>query len=155
MTLSFWFVSFFDEQAVYLRFSHLSNFQPRFYIGSTSSTVLGREHTRFRKFTQVQQNKFVLAEVALRFWNKFDNFWMWSIFLLFTDNPNFWALEQALIQLWQPRLNTPFIDEFFRTHCTASLLFIASVRKFFPLAQTTLGINTKASSGDLLQPEVP
>ena len=81
--------SFFDEQAVYLRFSHLSNFQPKFYIGSTSSTVLDREDTRFRKFTQVQQNKFVLAEVALRCWNKFDNSWMWSIFPLFTDNPNF------------------------------------------------------------------
>ena len=79
-----------------------------------------REHTRFRKFTQVQQNKFVLAEVALRFWNKFDNFWMWSIFPLFTDNPNFWALEQALIQLWQPRLNTPFIYQFF--NCRKGLI---------------------------------
>ena len=73
------------EQAVYLRFSHVANFQPDFYIGSTSSTILDREHTRFRKFIQVQQNKFVLAEVALRFWNRFDNFWMWSIFPLFTD----------------------------------------------------------------------
>ena len=91
--------SFQTEQAVYLRFSHIPNFQPKFYIGSTSSTILDREHSRFRKFNQVQQNKFVLAEVALRFWNKFDNFWMWSIFPLFTDNPNFWALEQALIQL--------------------------------------------------------
>ena len=53
------------------------------------------EHTRFCKFLQVQQNKFVLAEVALRFWNKFDNFWMWSILLLYTGQSNFWALEQA------------------------------------------------------------
>ena len=81
--------SFHTEQAVYIRFSHIANFQPKFYIGSTSSTVLDREHTRFRKFIQVQQNKFVLAEVALRFWNRFDNFWMWSIFPLFTDNPTF------------------------------------------------------------------
>ena len=70
---------FFDEKAVYLRFSRVSYFQPKFCIGYTSSSVLGREHTRFRKFLQVQQNKFVLAEVALRFWNKYGNFWMWSI----------------------------------------------------------------------------
>ena len=105
--------SFFDDQAVYLRFSHLWNFQPKFYLGSTSSTVLDREHSRFRKFLQVQQNKFVLAEVALRFWNKFDNFWMWSILPLYTGQSNFWALEQALTQLWQPRLNTPFVYQFF------------------------------------------
>ena len=123
--------SFYVEQAVYLRFSHLSNFQPKFHIGSTSSTILDREHTRFRKFIQVQQNKFVLAEVALRFWNKFDNFWMWSIFPLFTDNPNFWALEQALTQLWQPRLNTPFIYQFF--NCRKGLIVqrpFSSTRQF-------------------------
>ena len=112
--------SFHTNQAVYIRFSHITNFQPKFYIGSTSSTVLDREHTRFRKFIQVQQNKFVLAEVALRFWNRFDNFWMWSILPLFTDNPNFWALEQALIQVWQPRLNTPFIYQFF--NCKKGLI---------------------------------
>ena len=123
--------SFHTEQAVYLRFSHVANFQPKFYIGSTSSTILDREHTRFRKFIQVQQNKFVLAEVALRFWNRFDNFWMWSIFPLFTDNPNFWALEQALIQLWQPRLNTPFIYQFF--NCRKGLIVqrpFSSTRQF-------------------------
>ena len=123
--------SFHTEQAVYIRFSHIANFQPKFYIGSTSSTVLDREHTRFRKFIQVQQNKFVLAEVALRFWNRFDNFWMWSILPMFTDNPNFWALEQAVIQLWQPRLNTPFIYQFF--NCRKGLIVqrpFSSTRQF-------------------------
>ena len=75
--------------------------------------MLDRDHSRYRKFLQMQQNKFVLAEVALRFWNKCDNFWMWSILLLYTGKSNFWALKQALIQLWQPRLNTPFIYQFF------------------------------------------
>jgi hypothetical protein len=70
--------------------------------------VLDREHSRYRKFLQVQESKFVLAEVALRFWNRFDNFWMWSILPLYTKS-NFWALEQALIQSWQPRRNIPFI----------------------------------------------
>ena len=104
---------FKHHEAVYLRFSHIANFQPKFYVGSTSSFVLDREHSRYRKFLQVQQNKFVLAEVALRFWCRYDNFWMWSVFPIYTKKSNFWALEQALIQLWQPRLNTPFIYQFF------------------------------------------
>ena len=130
--------SFHVEQAVYLRFSHLSNFHSKFYIGSTSSTILDREHTRFRKFIQVQQNKFAMAEVALRFRNRFDNFWMWSIFPLFTDNPNFWALEQALIQLWQPRLQYSFHLPIFqlpeRPHCTASFLVDTPIRHLFSMA---------------------
>ena len=72
---------FKHREAVYIRFCHISNFQPKFYIGSTSSFVLDREHSRYRKFLQVQQNKFVLAEVALRFWCRFDNFWMWSVLM--------------------------------------------------------------------------
>jgi len=106
------FSCFKHTQAVYVRFSHIMNFQPKFYIGSTSSFVLCREHSRY-KFLQVQQNKFVLAEVALRFWCRYDNFWMWSVLPIYTNKSNFWALEQALIQLWQPRLNTPFIYQFF------------------------------------------
>ena len=37
------------------------------------------------------------------------------MFPVFTGKSNFWALEQALIQLWQPKLNTPFIFEFFNS----------------------------------------
>ena len=105
--------NFKHMNAAYVRFSHIANFQPKFYLGSTSSFVLCREHSRYRKILQVQQNKFVLAEVALRFWCRYDNFWMWSALPIYTDKVNFWALEQALIQLWQPRLNTPFIYLFF------------------------------------------
>ena len=111
---------FKHPQAVYVRFSHIANFQPKFYVGSTSSFVLDREHSRYRKFLQVQQSKFVLAEVALRFWCRFDNFWMWSVFPIYTNKSNFWALEQALIQLWQPQLNTPFIYQFF--NCRKGLI---------------------------------
>ena len=53
-------LGFFDEKGVYLRFSHILNFQPKFHIGSTSSSVLNREHTRFRKFLQVNANLFLL-----------------------------------------------------------------------------------------------
>ena len=55
---------FFACEAVYVRFSHIAGFQPKFYIGSTSSFILDREHSRFQKFLQVRQNKYVLAEVA-------------------------------------------------------------------------------------------
>ena len=111
---------FKDSNAVYVRFSHIANFQPKFYVGSTSSFVLDREHSRYRKFLQVQQNKFVLAEVALLFWCRYDNFWMWSILPIYTKKSNFWALEQTLIQLWQPQLNTPFIYQFF--NCRKGLI---------------------------------
>ena len=50
---------------------------------------------------------------------------------MFTDNPNFWALEQAVIQLWQPRLNTPFIYQFF--NCRKGLIVqrpFSSTRQF-------------------------
>jgi len=104
---------FKHSNPVYVRFSHIANFQPKFYLGSTSSFVLCREHSRYWKFLQVQQNKFVLAKVALRFWCRYDNFWMWSVLPIYTNKSNFGALEQALIQLWQPRLNTPFIYQFF------------------------------------------
>ena len=111
---------FKHSNAVYVRFSHIANFQPKFYLGSTSSFALDREHSRYRKFLQVQQNKFVLAEVALRFWCRYDNFWMWSILRIYTNKSNFWALEQALIQLWQPQLDTPFIYQFF--NCRKGLI---------------------------------
>ena len=95
-------------------------FPTKVLCGLHSSFALDREHSRYRKFLQVQQNKFVLAEVALRFWCRFDNFWMWSVFPIYTNKSNFWALEQALIQLWQPRLNTPFIYQFF--NCRKGLI---------------------------------
>ena len=38
---------------------------------------------------------------------------MWSVLPIYTNKSNFGALEQALIQLWQPRPNTPFIYQFF------------------------------------------
>jgi hypothetical protein len=68
----------------------------------------------------VQQNKFVLAEVAVRFWNtrncRFDNFWVWSIFPMYTGKsmqiqPLGFGPSLNSTQ-WQPRLSTPFICQF-------------------------------------------
>ena len=143
------FQCFKHSQAVYIRFCHIANFQPKFYLGSTSSFVLDREHSRYRKFLQVKRNKFVLAEVALRFWCRHDNFWMWSVFPIYTKKSNFWALEQALIQLWQPQLNTPFIYQFF--NCRKGLIprakFSGSRQFGFLLivAQTSMEVNPYAS----------
>jgi hypothetical protein len=130
---------FKHSNAVYVRFSHIANFQPKFYLGSTSSFALDREHSRYRKFLQVQQNKFVLAEVALRFWCRYDNFWMWSVLPTYTKKSNFWALEQALIQLWQPQLNTPFIYQFFnwpkRTYYSNQVFQFPSIWNLFFMAK--------------------
>ena len=45
--------NFFTCESVYVRFSHIAAFQPKFYIGSTSSFILDQEHSRFRKFLTI------------------------------------------------------------------------------------------------------
>ena len=60
-------------------FSH-RQFPTEVLCGIHFILCLGSRTLRYRKFLQVQQNKFVLAEVALRFWCRYDNFWMWSVF---------------------------------------------------------------------------
>ena len=70
--------SFFEPCAVYLRFCHVPRHQPLFYIGSTAENTLEREHTRFRKFKQVNDGHFVLSEMAIRYWSHCNNFFLWS-----------------------------------------------------------------------------
>jgi hypothetical protein len=98
----------------------------------------------------VQQNKFALAEVALPFWNRPDNFWIWSTLLLYTGKSNIWALEEALIQLWQPRLNTPFfIDSSTAKKASSTALRFrlqGSLVLSLPVAQTTLDLHAKTHS---------
>ena len=105
--------SFFEPNAVHLRFTCITKHQPLFYIGSTEDHTLGREHTRYRKFKQVSSGQFVLSELAIRFWSHRNNFFWWSPVPLYIRRVNRWALEHALIQLWQPKLNYPFISQFF------------------------------------------
>ena len=62
--------TFFQPDAVYIRFTHVPNLQPKFYIGSASHGVLHREHSRFRKFLQLKNDRLVQAELALRFWKR-------------------------------------------------------------------------------------
>ena len=105
--------SFFEPNTVYLRFTCIAKYQPMFYIGSTEDHTLGREHTRYRKFKQVNSGQFVLSELAIRFWSHSNNFFWWSPIPIYIRRANHWALEHALIQLWQPKLNFPFISQFF------------------------------------------
>ena len=105
--------SFFEPNAVYSRFTCIAKHQPFFYIGSTEDHTLSREHTRYRKFKQVSSGQFVLSELAIRFWSHSNNFFWWSPVPLYIRRANHWALEHALIQLWQPKLNYPFISQFF------------------------------------------
>lgn len=84
-----------------------------FSIGSTSASSLDRKHSRYPKFLQVHQGQFVLAAVSLRFWPHTNSFFAWSIIPLYINRINHWALEQALIQLWQPPLNFLFTCQIF------------------------------------------
>ena len=104
---------FFNPAAVYIRFTHVSNFQVKFYIGSATHSVLDREHSRFRKYLQLTHERLVQAELSLRFWRDHDNLFVWSPIPLYTERNDFRALELALIQKWQPRLNFPFICRFY------------------------------------------
>ena len=99
---------FFEPCAVYMRFSHVPHHQPLFYIGSTSENTLEREHSRFRKFKQVHEGHFVLSELAIRYWSHCNNFFLWSPVPIYIRRERHWALEHALIQLWQPQLNFSF-----------------------------------------------
>ena len=121
--------AFLNTRTTYLRFSHHTNFLPKFYVGSTEQNVLTREYNRYRKFLQIKSDRLVLCEVALRFWETFDNLFMWSPIPLRTDPANFRAYETALIQEWQPPLNFPFINQFY--HPRKGLLRRA------PLGQST------------------
>ena len=82
--------AFFLPQCVYIRF----------------------KYSRFRKFLQLTNDKLVQAELALRFWKE-NNLHVWAPIPLFVDRANYRCLELALIPEWQPRLNYPFICQFF------------------------------------------
>ena len=96
---------FFKPEAVYIRFTHIQNMQPKFYIGSASHHVLHRERSRFRKYSQLTNDRLAQAELSLRLWQDHGNLFAWSPIPLFTRRNDFRALELALIQECQPRLN--------------------------------------------------
>ena len=104
---------FFKSHSVYLRFNHVMNLQPKFYLGSAMHHTLDREYSRSRKFSQLTNERLVHAELALRYWREHDNLFAWAPIPLFVERPDYRCLELPLIQEWQPRLNCPFICQFF------------------------------------------
>ena len=104
---------FYQPDTVYIRFTHIVNLQPKFYLGSAMHSTLVREYSRSRKFLQLNNERLVQAELALRYWQEHDNLYIWAPIPIYTNRSDFRCLELALIQEWQPRLNFPFICQFF------------------------------------------
>ena len=95
--------AFFLPQSVYIRFTHINNFQPKFYLGSALHHVLDREYSRTRKYYQLTHDRLVQAELALRYWREHKNLFIWAPIPLFSYRTDFRCLELALIQ---PRVAT-------------------------------------------------
>ena len=104
---------FFQPQSVYIRFTHIKSMQPKFYVGSAMHHIMDREYSRSRKYLQLTNERLVQAELALRYWQEHDNLYIWAPIPIYTDRSDYRSLEMALIQEWQPRLNYPFICQFF------------------------------------------
>ena len=104
---------FFQPQSVYIRFTHIQNMQPKFYVGSAMHHTLDREYSRSRKYLQLTNERLVQAELALRYWQEHDNLYIWAPIPIYTNRVDYRSLEMTLIQEWQPRLNYPFICQFF------------------------------------------
>ena len=104
---------FFQPQSVYIRFTYIVNMQPKFYIGSAMHHTLDREYSRSRKYLQLTNERLVQAELALRYWREHDNLYIWTPIPIYTERADYRSLEMAITQEWQPRLNFPFICQFF------------------------------------------
>ena len=104
---------FFQSHSVYLRFTHITNMQQKFYIGSAMHHTLDREYSRSRKYLQLTNERLVQAELAVRYWREHDNLYIWAPIPIYTERADYRSLEMAIIQEWQPRLNYPFICQFF------------------------------------------
>ena len=105
---------FFQSHSVYIRFTHIVNMQPKFYIGSAMHHTLDRECSRSRKYLQLTNERLVQAGLALRYWREHDNLYIWAPIPIYTERADYRSLEMAIIQEWQPRLNYPFICQFFQ-----------------------------------------
>ena len=79
---------FFLPNCVYIRFTHINNMQPKFYIGSASNHVLDRECSRSRQYLQLTHDKLVQGELALRYWREHQNLYVWAPIPVFTCRPD-------------------------------------------------------------------
>ena len=86
---------FFQPQSVYIRFTHIVNMQPKFYVGSAMHHTLDREYSRSRKYLQLTNERLVQAELALRYWQDHDNLYIWAPIPIYTDRTDYRSLEMA------------------------------------------------------------
>ena len=68
---------------------------------------------RIQPIQKISSAHTVQAELALRYWQEHDNLYIWAPIPIYTNGADFRSLEMALIQEWQPKLNFPFICQFF------------------------------------------
>ena len=68
------FQQFCAESVLYIRFSPVKKHAKLFYVGSTEKSVMVREHSRYRKYKQVLEDKLMSAELSIRFWAHHRNF---------------------------------------------------------------------------------
>ena len=64
----------FQQPCVYLR---ISPWFMAYYIGATDHDVLHREHSRCRKFLQLQRDQHAFFEPALHYWRRAQNYWLY------------------------------------------------------------------------------
>ena len=76
-------------------------------------TLLIENTADLAKYFQLTHERLVQAELALRYWHEHDNLYIWAPIPIYTDRVDYRSLEVALIQEWQPRLNYPFICQFY------------------------------------------
>ena len=75
--------------------------------------TLDREYSRSRKYLPLNNERLAQAELALRYRQEHDNLYIWARIPIYTERADYRCLELALIKEWQPRLNYPFICQFF------------------------------------------
>ena len=58
-----------------------------YYIGATDHDVLHREHSRCRKFRQLQRDQHAFFEPALHYWRRAQNYWLYcAVPVIFYDH---------------------------------------------------------------------
>ena len=83
------------------------------YVGSTMQSIFQRRNTRIRKFNQLQANKLVKCELAIRYWQACNNFYAYVMipWKHFAKGSQLHVNEVLLIDQIQPSLNYPFVSE--------------------------------------------
>ena len=97
----------------------LHSFHPHWEYATNSildlpCTILSTESTAAHaSISSSPTNGWFRQELALRYWQDHDNLYIWAPIPIYTERNDYRSLEMALIQEWQPRLNYPFICQFF------------------------------------------